>query len=334
MHGSKRPVLSVVVVMVGDTLDCGGGVSQLTQCLKALAEQIDPPRMEILVPYRDGIPEVEQVQRRFPDVFFLRCNDLRSVNGGGSREHHDELRSRGTAAARGEIIGFLEDFAFPNPRWCAHVVEEHQQSYACIGGAIENGVDRPLNWAVYFCDYGRYQNPVPAGESLFASDSNVSYKRSALEAVRPVWEKAFNEASVNAALVSRGEKLALSPRMAVDQCRHHLRLGPLLKERFIWGRSYAAVRTTLMNGRRVVYAALSPALPVVLLSRMTVNVVKKNRSIPAFLKALPLTTMLTVSWCGGELIGYLTGRANDHHPAAEESFASSGTYRLPVESKT
>ncbi len=26
--------------------------------------------------------------------------------------------------------------------------------YAAIGGAIENGINRPLNWAVYYCDFG------------------------------------------------------------------------------------------------------------------------------------------------------------------------------------
>ena len=73
-----------------------------------------------------------------------------------------------------------------------------------MGGAIENSIDRPLNWAVYFCDFLRYQTPLPDGESALASDANVSYKRTALQAIQPVWRDVFHETSVNAALRARG----------------------------------------------------------------------------------------------------------------------------------
>jgi hypothetical protein len=58
-----------------------------------------------------------------------------------------------------------------------------------------------------------------------------------------------------------------------------------------------------------VYAALSPALPAVLLARMAANVARKRRLGGAFVRALPLTAMLTVSWSLGELVGYVTARA-------------------------
>ncbi len=53
--------------------------------------------------------------------------------------------------------------------------------FAGIGGAIENGTNRLLNWAVYFYDLGRYQNPLEMAESPFASIVNISYKRSSLD---------------------------------------------------------------------------------------------------------------------------------------------------------
>ena len=51
-----------------------------------------------------------------------------------------------------------------------------------------------------------------------------------------------------------------------------------------------------------------PALPAVLLARMAANVARKGRLGGAFVRALPLTAMLTVSWSLGELVGYVTGR--------------------------
>jgi hypothetical protein len=292
MNGTGNPHLSVVVAIVSDTAGRSGDVSLLEKTLRALARQIDAPPMEIVVPYYPGISGIEKIQARFPDVVLIRVDDLKTFTGrGNSREHHDELRSRGLAAARAPLIALLEDHARPDPHWCARLVEAHQKSFAAVGGAIENGVDRPLNWAVYFCDFGKYQNPVPAGETTMASDANVSYKRAALESIKPVWQEAFHETSVNWALRSRGEKLALSPAVVVYQDRGVLRLAGALRERFTWGRSYAA-----------------SVLPGVLLMRMTANVVKKGRSVGPFLRALPYTVLLTVSWSWGEFAGYVTGR--------------------------
>jgi hypothetical protein len=213
------------------------------------------------------------------------------------------------ATASGEIIGLLEDHGRPDPHWCAQILEAHRQGYAAIGGAIENGIDRPLNWAVYFCDFYRYQNPVPEGESPFVSDANVAYKRSALESIRLVWQETFQETAVNEALASRGQVLALSPKLIVYQHRSNLRLGSALKERLIWGRSYAVSRSQRAGGlKRAIYAALSPLLPVVLLWRMTASVSKKRQDLRAFFKVLPLTAVLLGSWSLGELLGYVTAR--------------------------
>ena len=51
-------------------------------------------------------------------------------------------------------------------------------------------------------------------------------------------------------------------------------------------------------------------LPVLILTRMTVSAWKKRRTMPQFVKALPLTAALVVSWSYGEMTGYWTGRAN------------------------
>ncbi|MCI0591197.1 MAG: hypothetical protein L0Y67_06305 [Gammaproteobacteria bacterium] len=327
MDSPQNPLLSVVVVIVSDTTDARCDVAHLAGNLQALTQQLDPPPMEIIVPYHPPVEGIEELKSRFPDVVFIAVENHRTITrSGGSREHHDKLRAHGLAFARGEIIGLLEDHARPDSHWCARMVEAHRRDYAAVGGAIENGVDRPLNWAVYFCDFGRYQNPVPAGESAFASDANITYKRSTLMSIRPIWQEIFHETAVNGALRSQGEKLALSAEAIVFQHRGGLRLSSALRERFIWGRSYAATRSKILDGaKRMVYAALSPLLPGILLFRMTVNIAKKGRCIGAFLKALPLTAMLTVSWSLGELVGYVTARARKADASAGEGMAPAGT---------
>ena len=306
------PVLSVVVVVVSDTVGRSAGLVPLARCLEALERQTDPPETEIIVPYlpRDEeVGELDRLARRFPRVLFLAVRDVRPPAGAG-REHHDSLRARGLAAARGEIVALLEDHARPDPRWCGRLVEAHRLPHAAIGGAIENDVDRPLNWAVYFCDFHRYMNPVPDGAADGVSDANVSFKRRSLEAVRPVWDGSFQEPAVNAALAEGGQTMALFPDIVVIQHREELRPIDALKERFVWGRSYAAARgAATTRGRRISLIALSPALPLLLTARMAHTVADRGRLGRAFLRALPWTLLLTTSWSLGELTGYVAGRS-------------------------
>lgn len=306
------PVLSVVVVVVSDTVGRSAGLVPLARCLEALEGQTDAPETEVIVPYlpRDEeARELPHLAQRFPRVHFLSVRDVPSPTG-ASREHHDALRARGLAVARGEIVALLEDHARPDPRWSSCVVEAHRSPHAAIGGAIENDVDRPLNWAVYFCDFYRYLNPVRAGRADGASDANVSFKRRSLEAIRPVWQGSFHEPAVNAALDERGETLALSPDIVVYQHREGLRPLEALRERFVWGRSYAATRSAAATpGRRVFLVALSPVLPPLLIARMASTVADRGRLGGVYLRALPWIALLTTSWSLGELAGYVTGRA-------------------------
>jgi hypothetical protein len=305
MGSAEAPLLSVVVAIVSDTTTPRAEVGLLIGCLQALAEQVEAPPMEIIVPVHDRVDGVALLRERFPAVAVIEYADI-ALPAGGGREHHDVLRARGIAAARGDLVALLEDHARPDPHWSASVVAAHRDGPAAIGGAIENGIDRPLNWAVYYCDFGRYQNPLPSGTAAFASDANVSYKRAALEAVRPVWADAFREVVVNGALTARGQHLALSPRIVVHQHRSDLAFGPALRERFIWARSYALTRSaSLSRPRQLVLALLSPALPVVLIGRMAGTARQRGRHFGKFLSSVPLIAALLVSWAAGEGAGYL-----------------------------
>jgi len=304
------PVLSVVIVIVSDTTGTEADPTHLVGCLEGLEQQVSPPAMEILVPYHARTTGIPALRERFPHVRLVQVEDLKRFTGkGGNREHHDELRARGINLARGAIVALLEDHGRPDPHWCRRMVQAHEEDYVGVGGAIENGIDRPLNWAVYYCDFGKYQNPIPRGASSFASDANTSYKRSALESIRPVWEESFQETAVNKMFQDRGQRLALSPDIIVFQERRGLQLGAAVKERFVWGRSYAASRTQLVGGnRRVVYLALSPALPFLLFFRLAAVIYRKRRLSSRFLLAAPLVFCLLVSWSAGEFVGYVSAR--------------------------
>jgi hypothetical protein len=306
---AAAPDLSVIVAVVSDTIDPSVDPERLAGCLDALATQIDAPHMEVLVGCLPDLEGLDPLKARYPGVKFIAADGVKGPREtGGGREHHDVLRSRAMAEARGEIIALIEDHARPDAHWCANIVKAHREPTACIGGAMGNLVDKPLNWAVYFCDYGKYQNPLPDGEAHFASDSNVSYKRSHLEAVRSAWCDAFREVIVNGALRDRGEKITLRSDIVVNQCRTGLTFGPALRERYIWGRSYSATRNaTLSLPKRLLLAAASPILPIVLTLRLANTARVRKLYFGKFLGALPFVFVLLAAWSAGEGVGYIAG---------------------------
>jgi len=304
---ADAPMLTVVVTVVSDTSEQADTL-HLEGCLAALRQQANPPPMEVLVTCDARLSGIKQLEQKFPDFGFIAVDKLHTARSGPSREHHDELRGIGMRKASAPLIALIEDVGRPDPSWAAALVKEHAQPYSAIGGAMENGIDRALNWAIYFGDFGRYQNPVPRGPSAYVSDANVCYKREALERVAGAWADTYSESRVHAALAQRGEVIALSPDVIVYQHRLNLHLGPALVERYVWGRSYAAVRIEgVAASRRVVFAVLCPLLPFVLLLRQLRKVLSTKRNRGVFVRALPLTAMLDVAWSYGEFVGYVTG---------------------------
>jgi len=297
----ESPRVSVVVVRTGDERDA----AELAATLDALGKQTIAP-LETIVPCTT-MEGVAGLRERHPGVAFLAAAPVAPARSG---ERLDELRAIGVAAARGDVIAVTEECCRPDRDWIDRMLKAHKANYAAIGGAIENGVDRLLNWATYFADLGRYQNPLPAGESGFASVVNVSYKRAALENIRNVWSRRFNETAVHAALMAHGEKLALAGDIVATQCRGDVRLGPSMREFYTWGRSYGSTRARLGGAvKRLVYAGLSPLIPAVLLLRSGSVALSRRRLAGQWLKSLPVSALLTFAWSAGELTGYVAGEA-------------------------
>jgi hypothetical protein len=307
----RDPVLSVVVAVVSDTVQAAN-TAHLRPCLSALAQQVDAPPFEIVVPHHPSLVGLEELRQDFPQVRFLRIGDLTRYTGlPGNREHHNELRARGIAAARGQIVALIEDHGVADPHWCARLCSAHAAPVAAVGGPIENGVQRLLNWAVYFCDFGQYHNPAEPLETFVISDANVSFKRSALESIRPVWRDVFHEGAVNHVLQMRGERMILSPDIPVCQNRLRLDLGTAIRERWVWGKSYGAGRG-LTGVSRLMWVALSLALPCLVLARLTAKIMAKRGQFGMFCRAFPITALLATTWCLGEMAAYVCGTRIEH----------------------
>jgi hypothetical protein len=293
--------LSVIITVVGGELP-------LRRCLARLVPQVAGRPIELIVPYDRTAHWVATLQAEFPNVLFTDLGEVqtrcRPGTEGAAHEIYDCRRSFGLNQARGEILALLEDNSIPDADWCDQILQAHQLPHAVIGGCVDFGGQRLLDWAVYLQDFGRYERPLPEGAVQSLTDINVSYKRQPLFAIRETWRARYSEMTVHQALVREGATLWRRPQIVVHQNRELHSFRNTLGERYHWGRLFGSVRVReLSTWSRLAYLALSPVIPLVLIARMARKTGRRGR----FVLALPYLLCLTSSWCLGEFMGYLTG---------------------------
>ena len=307
MQSNSTISLSIIVTVVG-------GKNAVRRCLNAVTPQVNFDDAEIIVPYDTCCVDVGELSDEFPKVNFHCINNLGLARKVSSYQHrlYDRRRAVGLGLARGRIVAMTEDYAVPAKDWCRQISAVHEQPYAVIGGAINNAVDRPLNWALYYCDFGRYGSPLAASAADYISDVNVAYKREALHAVRNVWNGSYHETTVHWALRSRGEVLFIDPRMVVFEERPRIPFLKALPEKFEWGRVFAETRVNACTfPQRLTYIVGSSVLPALLLFRVLRNLLRQRRSARQIAQTLPLAAGLLVAWAFGEFAGYVHGPIED-----------------------
>lgn len=306
MSASSQTTLSIIITSVE-------GPPALHRCLSQLMPQITGKSIEVIVPHESNGKNFDVLKKNFDEIQFIDIGTVQTSARYGtpaaSHEIYDRSKSFGLSRAQGDILALLDDQGIPDPDWCDQVIEAHKLPYGVVGGAIEHSGSGILNWAVYFQDFGRYQPPLQEGHSEYLSDVNISYKREILESVKELWAERFNEATVNWALAKNGIVLWQRPQMVVRLDRGKLNFRDLVSERYAWGRLFGYTRAENLSAiQRIGYAAASIFLPFILIFRMTKKVVIGKRTWSNFLSASAATALLTISWCYGEFVGYLTLR--------------------------
>jgi hypothetical protein len=302
----RGAILSLIVTVVD-------GGEALVRFLHCMTSQRDAPQLEIIVPFDDSVSAVAALNEEFPEVKFLamgRVETSRNIDtAAGQHELYDRRRAVGLSAASGDLIAILEDRGTPRPDWANCLVRLHKDGPAVIGGAIECAPRDLLGWSIYVCDFTRYALPFEGAFVDWVSDVNVSYKRSALESTRDLWQERFSEPVVHWKLMEAGEQLYLSPELVVDHYRTATPLGDLLRERFHWGRLFGQIRAKrLTASKRILYCLAAPLVPFILLVRHGMAHYRKG-NIKRYLTALPFTFMLLLAWTAGETWGNVTNRA-------------------------
>jgi hypothetical protein len=287
--------LSVVVVAFNDP-------PLLTRCLEALSLETRGHDVETLVVSNRQRAEdhlSEQPGSAFGGVRWIQVAPGTTI---------PRMRTMGIARSHGDIVALIEDDCVVQSGWRAALLASHRMPAAAVGGAVEPGpYRRALDWAVYFCDYGRFMLPLAAGPAVALPGNNVSYKRDSLRALPATLAEEFQEMFVHREWQRQGVPMRTEPAIVVTNVNSwtlaHLTVIPYHHARAFAGRRFGD-QPLWRRGMMSLLALLLPALKILRIVRETVS---RRRRFRALVLALPFIGVLETSWSIGESVGYLRG---------------------------
>lgn len=285
-----RPTLSVVVASYN-------AESALEECLAALVGQ--PAALEIVVSDCSPVDPTPHLQPRFPTVRFVHFDEPKSL---------PELRWAVLDGLQGDIVGTVEARCIPEPDWCEQVIRAHewQPQAATIGGPVGlyDKASR-LELGMYFSEHVAFAPPIAVGPSTMVCDANLSYKRRSLESWKEHLDAGVWEATIHDRERRNGAVFGLCSA-GVEYRHAGYGAATAIRQRFSYGRSYAAERASTV-GSRLFYAAVCPALPFLLTYRNW-KAARDRGMGKLFMKALGWTAAFNTLWSAGEFAGYAFGR--------------------------
>ena len=236
-----------------------------------------------------------------------RFHSVRVVES-DTRVSPPRARAAGVAVASAPVVAFSETHCFPVPEWAEVLIEAHRGPWAAVGPQVENeNPERPSSWANLYVDYAEWVDPATPGPAQDLPGHNSSYKRRLLldygEELPALFE---SESILHWDLRRRGFELFVEPRARVRH-RNITQFRAAVTEHFHNGRCFGSLRSRDWGfGRRALYAAASPLIPLIRLRRILRQIRSSGRTgiLPA---ALPMIVCSLVTHAVGECTGYMLG---------------------------
>ena len=283
------PRASVIVVAFNSS-------DLLGRCLQALSSQPDSNVLDVLVVCKQPATCDQDLAQRFFKTRVLPVERSLTI---------PEMRLVGIRNAKADIVALIEDDCMVGPAWLSSMLDAHNAGHRVVGGPVEAGdYSCGRDWAVYFCEYGRFGTPF-SGQVSFLSGTNVSYR--AEDMVNVKVGTGFEEVFFHETIIEQGGSLFASADMLVTN-QNKWKNRNCLSGAFHHGRAYAAKRFgSSLNGKRALYALFSLFLPVIKTLRTLKSLhSSKRREIPLLTSVLWIF-VFQLSWSAGEFTGYLSG---------------------------
>lgn len=289
----ENKVISIVVAS-------GAGGEFLYHCLESLRSQVHGPEVELFVVDRCGGETLERLNR---DYHFATIIPAASEH----RLSVPELRALGVSQSKGDVVAIIEEHCIVPSNWVETIRDSFQDSDAAIGGPIKDkDYDRLQDWVVYFSEYHNYLPPWPEGNRYLLNGANIAYHREKLVKFLDVLDTGYWEVVLHPSLSQVGDFRSI-PQMEAYHTgpfdyRYYLEQRYLLSR--VWG---GTQRGKVSQIKRLVYLITAPLLPLLLLIRIALRVLKDKRLAGIFIAAMPLLIPVVIAYVWGEWLGYLVG---------------------------
>lgn len=218
-------------------------------------------------------------------------------------------RGLGVRNAIAPNVFIAETHAYPDPDLAATCVQALSNEWSVIVPGFRNGnPETTLSRAGFISDYGAWLQGLPAGQTERTPSYNAAFRRSVLMEFGDRLDHAITFGDeLFLGLQARGHKAYFDPAITIEHI-NLCRLGPWLHERFLAGVLIGGYRGARWSwARRIVYAAASPLIPFVILSRIQGGALAAARhdTMPAGTGAAIILGALIKA--AGEFRGYLAG---------------------------
>lgn len=282
------------------------GGERIARSLAALWSQTVAARIELVVvaPVDADLDMLEAsgARGRFAAVEVIRVAAIETTG---------RALAAGFRAARGGLIGCVEEHSYPEPEWAEALLDAAGSGDSAAYGAemINANPSRALSWAHLFSDFGSAVAPAAPGEATELPGHQTAYPDHVIERYGDRLDEWLEvEWVLHDELIGKGEQLELVPAARVRHLNVSTWRSQLVSE-FQGGRAFGASRAHLRRWsplRRLGYALALPALFVVRLVRSLGDVAGCGRRelLPRLLPALALGLGVNVV---GQCCGYLFG---------------------------
>ena len=311
-----RPLVSVILETVTAQTSVEGGsiADRLAKPLVALrAQTYEQERIEPIIVVGIEVPEAERMEiaRRYPQA---RIASARAGN-------YFDAKNQGAAAARGEVVTFLDGDCTPEPDWLETLVRRFEPGVDAVAGCVRYEPKNAIARALSVPDFG-YILEEKGGLASGFNLGNVAFRRDLFLANPLDARLVRNGGCYNLfhQLREKGARIVYEGGARVSHALDFEGLGFFKKH---WARGYDGLevyrfdRVDLFRGTNW-YRRFGVAALIALSGRRILvdwrRLARHRRQIGVPVPALPLYGLLAVMLRGAELAGAIA--AHFAEPAA------------------